>query len=240
LGVSANGALAEYVATHYQHVYKLSEKVSYQEGAFVEPLANAVYGVKNLNVSLGNKVIVFGPGPIGLCIAALIKTCGAGEVILAGTKDYRLEVGKNMGVDRIFNLAEKSSPYYTPDFKDEINKLTRGKMVDRVIVVTGSKQAMQMALEVSGRRSIIVYFGLPGDKDFLKVPALQSTFWDKTIRFSWLASFTWAEAIQAVDSGLIDVNQLITHHFPLESLIEGLMVAKEKLGNPLKVMVDVS
>ena len=240
LGVSVNGGFAEYVATHYQHVYKLSEKVSYQEGAFVEPLADAVYGVKNLDVQLGNKVIVFGPGPIGLCIASLVKTCGAGEVILAGTRDYRLEVGKNMGADRIYNLVEKQSPYYVSDFKAEISKLTGGKMVDRVIVVTGSKQAMQMALEVSGRRSIIVYFGLPGDKDLLEVPALQSTFWDKTIRFSWLASFTWAEAVQAVDSRLIDVNQLITHHFPLERLMDGLIIAKEKRGNPLKVMIDIS
>lgn len=239
LGVSANGAFAEYVAANYQHVYKLSDNVSYSAGAFVEPLANAVYGVKNLNVGLGNKVIVFGPGPIGLSIAALAKKSGAGEVILAGTRDYRLEVGKNMGIDRIYNLKEEQSPYYISDFKKEISQLTGGRMADRVIVVTGSKEAMQMALEVSGRRSIIVYFGLPGEKDLLEVPALQTTFWDKTIRFSWLASFTWVEAIQAVDSGLVDVNKLITHHFPLENLMEGLIVAKEKRGNPLRVMIDV-
>ena len=239
LGVSTNGAFAEYVASHYTHVYKLPPNVSFEEGAFVEPLANAVYGAKKLEVGLGNTVVVFGPGAIGLSIVSLVKRSGAGKVILVGTQDYRLEVGKKMGADIIFNVRNASSPYYVANLVERIGELTGGKMADRVIVVTGSKEAMQQALEISGRRSVIVYFGLPGAKDVVEVPALPSIFWDKEIRFSWLAPFTWVEAIGSIATGLVEAKNLITHTFPLEKLMEGLQVAREKRGNPLKVMVTM-
>lgn len=239
LGVSTNGGFAEYVVSHYTHVYKLPPTVSFSGGAFVEPLADAVYGVKNLEVGLGQKVVVFGPGPIGLAVVALVKRSGAGKVILVGTRDYRLEIGKQLGADHVINPKEKSSPYYVEDVVKKVAELTMGKMADRVIVVTGSKEAMQLALKVSGRRSTVVYFGLPGASDVVEVPALESILWDKTIRFSWLAPFTWVEAIESIASGRVDVEKLVTHSFPLEKLLEALQVAREKRGNPLKVMVTM-
>jgi L-iditol 2-dehydrogenase len=156
-----------------------------------------------------------------------------------GTRDYRLEVGKKLGADVLINTVNTSSPYYASDLKAKIAELTDSKMADRVIVVTGSREAMQQALEISGRRSVIVYFGLPGEKDFVQVPALSSILWDKTIRFSWLAPFTWVEAIKVLKSGIIDADALVTHKLPLEKLKEGLEIAKEKKGNPLKVMITI-
>ncbi len=239
LGVSADGAFAEYVLSHYQHVYRLPESVSYEAGAFTEPLACGTYAVKNLDISLGDTVVVLGPGAIGLSIVALAKASGAGRVILAGTRDYRLETGKTVGADVLMNTSDVSSQYYCADITQEINKQTRGKMAERVIVATGSTQAMHLALEISGRRSLIVYFGLPGDRDKVEVPALQSILWDKTIKFSWLAAFTWVEALEAIQSGLVNTSPLITHSFPLDQLMEALVVSREKRGNPLKVMVTM-
>ncbi|MEN3186748.1 MAG: alcohol dehydrogenase catalytic domain-containing protein [Atribacterota bacterium] len=237
LGVSTNGAFAEYVVSHYTHVYKLPGNVSFKAGAFVEPLANAVYGVKNLQVGLGDTVVIFGPGAIGLSIVSLVKRSGAGKVILVGTQDFRLQVGKEMGADELINVRDAASPYYVSNVVERISQLTGGRMADRVFVVTGNKDAMQLALEISGRRSNIVYFGLPGAKDVIEVPALSSIFWDKNIRFSWLAPFTWVEAIQSISGGLVNAERLVTHTVPLEKLMEGLQIAREKKGNPLKVMV---
>ncbi|MCD6156342.1 MAG: alcohol dehydrogenase catalytic domain-containing protein [Candidatus Atribacteria bacterium] len=239
LGVSTNGGFAEFVVSNYNHVYKLPESVSFEAGAFVEPLANAVYGIKNLEIGLGDDVVVFGPGPIGLSIVALAKRSGAGRVFLVGTRDYRLEAGKKLGADLLINTVNPSSPYYVSDLKAKIAELTDSKMADRVIVVTGSREAMQQALEISGRRSVIVYFGLPGEKDVVEVPALASILWDKTIRFSWLAPFTWVEAIKVLNSKIVDAEELVTHKLPLDKLKEGLEIAKEKKGNPLKVMISI-
>ena len=123
------------------------------------------------------------------------------------------------------------------DLKAKIEEMTKGMFADRVIVPTGALKAMHQALEISGRRSVIVFFGLPGAEDKIEVPALDTIFWDKTIRFSWLAPFTWPSALQALSAGLVDVKPLMSHTFELAELVDGLRRVKEREGNVMKPVV---
>jgi threonine dehydrogenase-like Zn-dependent dehydrogenase len=121
--------------------------------------------------------------------------------------------------------------------KERIASLTDGRFADRVITPTGAVPAMELALEISGRRSVIVYFGLPGAKDFVRVPALQSIFMDKTIRFSWLAPLTWPSALQALRTGLVKVDKLVSHTFKLTDLVDGLDQVHSRSGKVVKAVV---
>jgi len=239
LGVSTNGGFAEYSKSKYTGVHPLPEGVSYEDGALTEPLACGTYGIKNLSVELGNFCVVIGPGAIGCMMVQLAKSSGAGKVVLigAGNDDFRLEVGKKLGADLIINCTDKKSPHYVKDVKAKISDMTDGKMANRVIVPTGAVPAMELALQISGRRSVIVFFGLPGDKDVLRVPVLNSILWDKTIRFSWLAPGTWQTALQALGSGLVNVEPLVTHTFQLEDLVDALGKVRDRVGNPMKPVV---
>ena len=239
LGVSTDGGFAEYSKSKYTGVHPLPEGVSYEDGALTEPLACATYGIKNLAFVLGNFCVVIGPGAIGCMMLQLAKSSGAGTVVLIGATgdDYRLEIGKQLGADLIINCTDPDSPYYVEDVKAKIGDMTDGKMANRVIVPTGAVPAMQLALAISGRRSTIVFFGLPGDKDVLPVPVLDSILWDKTIRFSWLAPGTWQTALQALGSGLVDVSPLVTHQFPLADLADALGKVKDRVDNPMKPVV---
>ena len=96
---------------------------------------------------------------------------------------------------------------------------------------------MELPFQISGRRSNIVFFGLPGDKDVVKVPVLQTILWDKRINFSWLAPLTYPKALNAIASGLVDVNSLVTHKFPLKDLKSALEKVKNREGNPVKALV---
>jgi len=239
LGVSANGGFAEYSKSKYTGVHPLPDNVSYEDGALTEPLACASYGIKNLAVEPGNFCVVMGPGAIGLMMLQLAKSYGAGTVVLIGATndDYRLEAGGALGADLLINCTEKDSPYYVDDVKAKISEMTDGKMANRVIVPTGAVPAMELALQISGRRSTIVYFGLPGDKDVLRVPVLDQILWDKTIRFSWLAPGTWQTALGALGAGLVDVAPLVTHTFKLEDLVEGLGKVRDRVDKPMKPVV---
>ena len=239
LGVSCNGGFAEYCAVKCTSVIKLPKNVSYEEGALTEPLACASYGLKNLQIEPGNFCVIFGPGPIGLMMLQLVKSSGAGTIVMIGGPgdDYRLKAAGKLGAGVLINVVEKDSPYYAADPKAKIAELTDGRMANRVIVPTGSVDAMEMALEVSGRRSIIVYFGLPSDKAVIRVPALKSIFWDKTIRFSWLAPFTWPTALDAIANKLVNVKPLITHTYPLAKLEQALMDLPKRKGNAMKAVI---
>lgn len=239
LGVSTDGGFAEYSISHYTGVHKLPDNVSYEQGALTEPLACATYALQNAKVMLGDFAVIIGPGAIGMMIAQLVKSAGAGKVVLVGTRDYRLEVGKELGVDEIINTKDSNSPYYAADLKEKIGDMTDGKFADVVITPTGAVPAMEQAFEISGRRARIVFFGLPGADDYIRIPALDTIFWDKTIQFSWLAPFTWPIALQALSAGLVNVDPLITHSIELENLVQGLIDVRERKGNVMKAVVTM-
>jgi len=237
LGVSVDGGFAEYSRVKATSCVKLPENVSFEHGSLTEPLACSYYAVSKLDIQPGMTCVVLGPGPIGLMQMQLIKSSGAGLVVLAGTRDYRLELGKQLGADVVLNTTDKGSPYYCEDLRAKVEELTDGKFADRAITSTGSVTAAEQALAATGRRSTIVFFGLPGDQDKIPVPALESIFWDKTIRFSWLAPFTWPSALQALSAKLVNVEPLASHTFDLADLTGALARVKAREDNVMKAVV---
>ena len=99
LGVSVNGGFAEYSKCKYTSAHVLPANVSYEHGALTEPLACSFYGVKNLQVEPGMTCVVLGPGPVGLMMVQLMKSSGAGKLIVVGARgdDYRLNLALQLG-----------------------------------------------------------------------------------------------------------------------------------------------
>lgn len=237
LGVSTNGGFAEYCVSNYTGVHKVPDGVTDEQAAMTEPLACATYGVMNMDIQLGDFAVVLGGGVIGSLMLQLIKSSGAGKVALVDLLDYRLENGAKLGADFIYNTADQNSRYYTPDLKKSIAEATDGKFANAVIVPTGSVDAMELALEISGRRSRVVYFGLPADEAKIRVHCLPSILWDKTIRFSWLAPNVWPIALDAIKNKLVNVDLVHTHDFPLSELATAIAEVKERRNNALKAVV---
>lgn len=236
-GVTANGGFAEYCLSRYTGLFKLPDNLSYAAGAFTEPLACAMYGMKKLAIEPGQFVVVSGPGPMGLMMVQLAKSLGAGKVAMIGTRDYRLEIAKKWGADYIYNIFDKKSPYYTPDIKKSISEVTGGNLADRAIVPTSSNEAFEQAVEITGNAAIIVHFGLPNEGDVIKIPALSFHTMDKEIRSAWLAPLTWPAAIRAISEGLLNVEALVSDYCTLKETGKAIVALKERSGDPMKVQV---
>lgn len=233
-GVNYNGAFAEYALVSYTHLHKMPESMSFEEAALCEPLACASYGVKKLDVKLGDFVVIFGPGTLGLMMLRLIKASGAGKIAMVGILDYGLNKALEMGADYVINTLDKASPYYAEDVVAKVAELSGGEMADRVIVPTAAKSALQGALEVSGRHANIVYFGLPGEDTVLEVPLLKTLQMDKSINVSWLAPYTWDTALKALRDHLVTPEDFVTHKFKLEQLEEAIAFMSDN-SKPEKV-----
>ena len=236
-GVTSDGGFAEYCVSHYTGLFKLPDTVSYAAGAFTEPLACAVYGLKKLEIEPGHFVAIFGPGPMGLMMVQLAKSVGAGKVALIGTRDYRLEVGKKWGADYLFNTQDKESAYYVEDLKEAIADLTHGALAERAIVPTSSNEAFEEAIDITGNAAILVHFGLPNEGDVIHVPALSTHTMDKQIRVSWLAPLVWPTAIRAISEGLLDVESMITDAVPLVQTEQAIRALTERVDDPIKVQI---
>lgn len=238
LGVSVDGGFAEYCKAYYDYVHILPENVSYEEGAFTEPLACAIYGVKKMRISPGDFCAVVGPGPIGLMMLQYIRASGASKVALIGTRDYRLEMGKELGADYPINVKDSNSKYYVEDPVAKVKELS-GAGADAVIVSTGDMAANELGIRIGGPRSRVVLFGGAGydPEGFAKVNLWQSTLRDMEITFSWLSPYTFPEALKAISTGQVKVKPLITHTFSLERTGEAIETVEKRIGNPLKVQV---
>ena len=233
-GVAENGGFAEYCKVPYTNLFELPTNMTFEQGAITEPLVCASYGMKNLGIQIGDFVVIIGPGPIGLMMVQMAKASGAGKIALIGRSDFKLECGRKFGADYLFNIAEKSSPYFCEDVKPRIKDLNKGELARRVIVPTNAISALEQALEVSGNSSTIVFFGLPSENDYIKIPVLQTILMDKTIKFSWLGPLMWPTALKAIETGKVDVLGLITHRFKIDELKTAIEFMANSKENKLK------
>lgn len=236
IGVSVNGGFAEYVKVRYTHAYKIPDSVSYEDGALAEPLACATYGIKRLDIQLGQDVVIFGPGPIGLMMVQLAKNSGAGRVVLVGRRDYPLNVGKEVGADIVINTADPASPYYAEDIGAKVLELL-GRPAPRAIVATGNEAAAVDALKVTGANSTVVLFGLASPEAKLPVPILDAINNNRTIKGSNLAPYVWDNVFNMIAAGQINLKPIVTHSFTLEDAEKGIRFMKESKENKVKGVI---
>jgi threonine dehydrogenase-like Zn-dependent dehydrogenase len=236
-GVNADGAFAEYALSRYTGLFKLDDAVSYAAGAFIEPLACAVYGMKKLAIEPGQFVAIFGPGPIGIMMVQLAKAVGAGKVAMIGTRDYRLAEAKKWGADYVFNTRDEKSPYYAKDLKAAIADVTHGQLAERAIVPTSSNAAFEQSIDVTAGAAIIVHFGLPDESDVIHIPALTTHTADKEIRFSWLAPGVWPTTIRMIQEGLLNLEPLVSKAVPLSEAATAIVNLRARKDDPIKVQV---
>lgn len=237
IGVSVNGCFAEYVKVKYTHVYKIPDEVSFEDGALAEPLACATHGVELLDIDLGQTVVIFGAGSIGLMQLQLCKAAGAGKVIMVDIKDYGLQVALKLGATAVINSLDKKSPYYAEDVAAKVMELNSGEKATRAIVPTSAMPALQQAIDVTTHHSVIVYFGLPSPEDELKVPVLEAIQSSRTLKFSWLAPLVWDNVFHVIASGQVQLKPLITHKFSLKDAEKGIQFMKESSEDKIKSIV---
>ena len=106
-----NGSLTEYVAHDANLVFKIPETIEdYGLATLAEPLAVGVFSTQSIRPKLGDKVIVFGAGVIGLACMLAAKASGCSSVVVADIREDRLKLARVMGADEVFNLKNTQLP----------------------------------------------------------------------------------------------------------------------------------
>src|SRR6218665_2953776 len=93
----ASGGFADYMLAGAQESVRLPETISASDGALVEPLSVALHGVALAQLPPGAKVLVLGPGPIGLAVIYWARKFGAGKLVVTGSSRRREEFAMTMG-----------------------------------------------------------------------------------------------------------------------------------------------
>lgn len=231
LGTQVNGSFAEYVISREESVHVLPEEVSLTAAAFTEPLACCVHAaLEKTSVKEQDKVLIFGPGPIGLLQLQVVKAQGA-FVIMAGiTKDQkRLELAKELGADVIVDTLQE-------DLKEIVLAHTDGYGVDKIFECSGAVPAVNSGLPLMKKKGTFVQVGLFGSK-------CNSIDQESIIQreISYIGSrsqkpSSWVIALDLLKNNKIDTEKMITKKVPLEEWRSGFEAVMA--GNEIKVIVE--
>jgi L-iditol 2-dehydrogenase len=109
-GFTTDGGFAEYAVNHINTLVHVPDGMSDEEATLIVTAGTAMYGLDALGgLVAGEGLVVTGPGPIGLMGVAVGKALGADPVILTGTRDSRLEIGRRLGADYVVNVKKENA-----------------------------------------------------------------------------------------------------------------------------------
>lgn len=153
LGVHENGGFAEYVKADINKVVKVPP-IPDEIAVLTEPLAVGLHVVRRSSLKVGQKALVIGGGPIGICVAVMAKMAGASEVVVMEGNKKRIKLLNDLGLEAVNAFDDGAS--------DEAMKYTGGEGFDTVYEVTGTKSGVETAISECKIRGCIVHVGFPG------------------------------------------------------------------------------
>ncbi|GMQ62617.1 NAD(P)-dependent alcohol dehydrogenase [Vallitalea maricola] len=226
-----HGVLQNYVKHPEDMCFKLPDNVSNMEGALVEPLAVGLHAASIGDVKLGDTVVIFGTGCIGLVTLLSCKARGASNIIVVDVLENRLKMAEKLGATSVINAKET-------DVIKEIESLTDGKGANVVIDTAGAEITVKQTVDVVKRGGIIVLVGMtPKDEvsfNFMKLMGKEGE-----VRTIFRYRNLYPVAINAIASGSINVKQIVSHEYDFEHTKEAFDFVVNNASEVVKAVIKI-
>lgn len=230
LGVlECDGAMAEYICVPEKLIFKLADNVSYSVGSMMEPMAVSYRGVNNAGDLTGKNVLVVGAGTIGMLAMAIVKTRNPAKIFISDLSDSRLSVAKEMGADFAINPSKENL--------DEIIKAeTNGLGVDVAIEAVGCTPTVQQAMSGLKLGGTAVWIGNSAKMINLNMQEVVTR--ELKVFGTFLYTYKeFAEVVDLLNSGKLNVDPIISLEVPMENGIEYFNKLAKDPGSLIKVIL---
>ncbi|MEY7851907.1 zinc-binding dehydrogenase [Natrarchaeobius sp. A-rgal3] len=209
-GMHTDGAYTEYTTVESHHLHALPDSMPLEYASITEPTSIATRAVFDQSTTVpGDTVLVEGPGPIGVLVAAVADSMGANVLVSGLGKDaeYRLPLVRELGIDTV-DVAEDDLESVTEEFTDGIG-------FDVVFDTTGHESGVEMAIDRVRKGGQVVVVGLPGaPSEVFMTPVVRGEIDLNTSYGSTWRNFE--QAIRLIDSGAIDTNSIIDTSYTVD------------------------
>ena len=219
------GAFSEQLVISASQAHPVADHLSLSEAALAEPLSVGLHAIQRAGGVLGKQVLVTGCGPIGSLLIGGLRRAGAARIVAADIADLPLQFARQMGADETINLRTQT------DALDKY-KIDKGQF-DAVFEASGSEPALRAAMDVIAPRGVLVAVGLGGE---IALPMNQIVAKEIDLRGTFRFHAEFANAVQFLNSGLIDGKPVITAVLPFERAVEAFALAGDK-SQSLKVQI---
>ena len=205
-----DGALAELVTVHEAFAHPVPDTISDDAAALLEPLSVGVWACRKGRVGVGSRVLVTGAGPVGLVALQCAVAFGASEVVVADVNPHRLELAKRLGASGVVNVS--TTPLNSSGIEPTV-----------LLECSGHPGSTVAALRTIARAGRAVLVGMGGDELPLPLGHIQTREIEVTGTFRY--ANTWPDAIALVATSRVDLDSLVTGHFPLTRTQDALLAA---------------
>lgn len=213
LGVSCDeytnpGAMAEYAVIKARTLFKLPDRVSFEQAAMVEPLSIAVHAVATVSpISMGSQAVIVGAGTIGLLLTQVIKTAGVTNLIVIDIDDQKLELAKKLGATYTINSAKE-------DVGRRVRDICGDRGADIAFEAVGVSDTLHIAIQsVRFGGSVIMLGNLAHSVDF---PLQKCVTEQITLYGSCASSGEYDICLDLIAHNMVNVDILISAVVPLE------------------------
>jgi L-gulonate 5-dehydrogenase len=229
IGVHRDGALQERLVVPAEQVFPVGDQDP-ALAALVEPVSIAVHAVARGRVTAGERVVVFGAGPIGQALALAAGDRGA-SVLLVDTHASRLDRAAVIGAETL-QVADGT------DLSAAAREWGGAEGPEVVFEATGVPRLVQTAVELVAHAGRVVVVGLSADHAPVRVGDLPLKEID-VLGVSCCGAAEFAEAVELVGRHADVAAALVTHEFPLERAPEAMVYAMEHPAEVMKAVVRV-
>ncbi|WFE72786.1 NAD(P)-dependent alcohol dehydrogenase [Halomonas sp. M1] len=192
-------------------------------------------GAEAGGINIGDTVVVFAQGPIGLCATAGARLRGAGMIIAVDGVDERLAIAKQMGADITLDFRKV-------DVVEEILKLTGGRGVDVAIEALGLQQTFESALRVLKPGGTLSSLGVYSEDLTIPLGAFCAGLGDHKIITSLCpgGKERMRRLMSTIAAGRLDLGPMVTHRFALEDIVEAYDLFSHQRDGVLKVALSTA
>ena len=230
-GFTSDGGFKQYAINHINTLIKVPDDMTDEEATLVVTAGTTMYGLTELGgLVAGESLVVIGPGPIGLLGVAVAKALGADPVILIGTRNDRLEIGKKLGADFVLNVKEEI------DIVNSVKSLVGNLGVDYVVECAGTEKALDDAIMMTNRGGKICLAAFPHDPIKVNIPHMViNNIYIYGIRGEGKSATHRAMAF--MKQKRFNAKLVHTHTFKMNELPTALKYAKERIDGAIKVVI---
>ncbi|MDP2742921.1 MAG: NAD(P)-dependent alcohol dehydrogenase [Hydrogenophaga sp.] len=189
-------------------------------------------GAENANIRIGDTVVVFAQGPIGLCATAGARLLGASTIIAVDGNEHRLGIAKQMGADLTLNFNHC-------DVVDEIMKITGGRGVDSSIEALGLQSTFESALRVLKPGGTLSSLGVYSSDLTIPLGAFAAGLGDHRIVTALCpgGKERMRRLMNVLASGRIDLGLMVTHQYKLDDIVAAYELFANQRDGVLKVAI---
>ncbi|PSP86157.1 galactitol-1-phosphate 5-dehydrogenase [Halobacteriales archaeon QS_1_68_17] len=222
----SDGAFAEYVAVPAGNVEPVGD-IPAATAAFAEPLGCCVHALGRVDLAPGDAVGVFGAGPIGLLLVDLLRTTGAGRIVVSEPVDGRRERAREVGATAVVD----------PTAADPVEAMAGDDGVDLAVEAVGLEQTLESAVAACGPGGTALVFGVPPEDASLSLDPFRVFSGELDLVGSYsLTPDSFARAVSLLRNGRIEPAGLVTGEYGLDDLPTAFEEMDRNEG--LKKLVD--